>query len=689
MSREKVEDRNWDRFENLNEKQIEERTKELVASMSLREKAGLMAGDKSMLSVISMLIHYNKNPIPAGVNDDLNVPGILFADGPRGVVLNNSTCFPVSMARGATWDVELEQRIGNAIGIEAKAQGANFFGGVCINLLRHPAWGRAQETYGEDPYHLGQMGVGLLSGVQNHIMACAKHYACNSIENTRFKLNVKVDQRTLREIYLPHFKTCVENGVASIMSAYNKVNGTYCGHNPYLLRDILKDDWNFQGFVITDFVFGVRNGKKGIRAGVDIEMPYKWRMRPKKIVKWVKKGEIPEEYINDSAIRIIRQELRFAKSPDLELYNQKKVASKAHTELALEAAKKSIVLLKNKNDFLPVDKNTAKKIVVVGELADIENLGDKGSSRVYPPYVITPLQGIKEEVGDSIEVIYDEREDPDESAELVKDADAVVIVVGFTYKDEGENMTFAGGDRESLSLSPEDEKLILRLSKANDKCIVVMEGGSAIITEKWRKKVPAILMAWYPGMEGGTALADILFGNNNPSGKLPMVFPKSQDQLPFFDANTKEIEYGYYHGYRLMDKEGYEPAFPFGFGLSYTSYQYNNLEIKREEIQIGEDVEINVDLKNEGTMRGEEVIQVYVGYPESRIERPKKELKGFRRIELESNETKTVSFTVNSKELAYYNPEDHQWIVERGIHTIYVGPSSNEQDLLKKTFIIS
>ena len=355
----------------------------------------------------------------------------------------------------------------------------------------------------------------------------------------------------------------------------------------------------------------------------------------------------------------------------------------------MEAARKSIVLLKNKNDFLPLNKKKIKKIAVVGELADIENLGDKGSSRVYPPYVITPLQGIKKEVGNSVKLIFDEGGDPDDIAEIAKDADVIVIVVGFTYKDEGENMTFGGGDREFLTLSHEDEELILTLSKINENCIVVMECGSAIITERWRKHVPAILMAWYPGMEGGTALADILFGNTNPSGKLPIVFPKSLDQLPFFDANTKEIEYGYYHGYRLMDKEEYEPAFPFGFGLSYTSFHYNNLEINSEEIQAGEKVEISVDIKNEGTMRGEEIIQVYVGYPESPIDRPKKELKVFKRIELEQNKSKTISFMMDSKDLAYYNSDKKKWEVEKGTHTVYVGPSSLEQDLLKKTFIIS
>ncbi|TFF96210.1 MAG: glycosyl hydrolase [Promethearchaeota archaeon] len=689
MSRKEIKEWKWSDFGELNQNQIKKKAEQIIKVMSLEEKAWLMSGDKAILSVVPMLIHYNKNPIPAGVLGNLNIPGILFADGPRGVVLNHSTCFPVSMARGASWDVELEEKIGNVIGIEAKSQGANFFGGVCINLLRHPAWGRAQETYGEDPYHLGEMGVALMKGVQNHIMACAKHYACNSIENTRFKLNVNIDERTLREVYLPHFKKCVDQNIASIMNAYNKVNGEYCGHNEHLLREILKNEWNFQGFVITDFVYGIRNGKKAIQAGVDIEMPYKWKMRPKKIIKWVKKGDIPEEYIDDSVCRIISQEIRFAKNQNSELYNKDKIASQTHTNLALEAARKSIVLLKNSNEILPLQKNDIKKIAIIGDLANTENLGDKGSSRVYPPYVITPLQGIKNEVGDNIKVIYDEGRNPSETIDNVKDSDAIIIVVGFTHKDEGENMTFGGGDRDSLTLKPKDEKLILKLTKSFDNCIVIMEGGSAIITEKWRQRVPAIIMAWYPGMEGGTALAEIIFGNTNPSGKLPIVFPKSLDQLPYFDAKTKEIEYGYYHGYRLMEKEGYEPAFPFGFGLSYTSYKYDNLKIHNNKIHKEEDIMVSIDITNTGKIEGEEVVQLYVGYPNSTIERPKKELKGFSRIILSPQETKNISFSVKPEELAYYDSKEKKWIIEDGQYIVYVGSSSQRKDLLKQTFTIS
>lgn len=688
MSRENIKQQNWEDFADLNENEIDQKAREFLKVMSLKKKAEQMAGDDSLLHAIGMLIHYNKNPIPAGVNEELNIPGIMFTDGPRGIVLNNSTCFPVSMARGATWDIELEERIGDIIGIEAKSQGANFFGGVCINLLRHPAWGRAQETYGEDTYHLGAMGSALVRGVQKHIMACAKHYACNSMENARFRVTVEIDERTLREVYLSHFKKCVEEGVASIMNAYNRVNGKYCGHNPHLLREILKKDWGFQGFVITDFLWGIRDGKEAIKAGVDIEMPFHWKMKSKSIVKWVEKGEIAEDVIDEAVLRILSQKIKFSKKPNPELYNPKKVSSQEHIEVALDAARKSIVLLKNENNILPLDKNKIENIAIIGKLAKKENIGDKGSSRVYPQYVVTPYEGIKKEVEEKTNILYSSGKKIGDAEAIAKKADVTIIVVGYTDKDEGEYVFSKGGDRDSLRLNPDDEELIHAIAKGNRNCIVVMEGGSAIITESWREMVSGILMAWYPGMEGGTALADILFGRINPSGKLPIVFPKSQDQLPFFDKDAKEIEYGYFHGYKLMYKEGYEPAFPFGFGLSYNTYSYSNLRLDRDSIKKGESVNVNIEIKNEGEYQGEEIVQIYVGYENSSVERPIKDLKGFGRIKLEPNEKKTIQISIDSNDLAYYEVKDKQWIIEDITYNVFAGPYCKDQKLLKSSFKI-
>ncbi len=683
---------NWDELKGLSDDQIEEKAKKILSIMTLEEKLYQMAGDWTLAEGgPKMQKRYNAEPIPAGEDKKLGIPGVLFSDGPRGVVIGSSTCFPVSMARGASWDLELEEKIGDVIGIEAKVHGANYFGGVCINLLRHPAWGRAQETYGEDTYHLGAFGVALLKGVQKHIMACAKHYACNSIENTRFEVDVSIDERTLREVYLPHFKQCVDAGVASIMNAYNKVNGKYCGHNPHLLRDILKKDWNFKGFVITDFAWGIRNGALALNAGVDIEMPFEWRMAPNKMIGYMNEGRFTEELIDEGVLRILRQKLKFAHKGDPKFYSKEKIACKEHTELALEAARKSIVLLKNKNSILPLNRNEVKQIAIFGELANTPNIGDHGSSRVYPPYVITPLEGIKNIVGNTINIIFNKGEDLEIAKELANNSDVSIIVAGYTHLDEGEGSGTRDrtGDRKSLRLYEKDEKLILAVASVSENCIVALEGGGPIMIEPWKNKVSAILMSWYPGMEGGTALGEILFGDINPSAKLPAVFPKSEEQLPYFDATTTQIEYGYYHGYKLMDKEGYEPAFPFGYGLSYTTYSYDNLRIDKNSINSDGEIQVSIDVSNTGNMTGEEVVQMYVGYKNSSLDRPVKDLKGFNKILLTPGEMKTLNLNLKAKDLAYYDVDKKEWVIEKIEYIIYVGPSSRKEDLLTTTFNVS
>ncbi len=658
--------------------------------MSLDQKVRQMAGDQTLVrGGIPMLRQYNARPICAGTDPELGIPPIAFSDGPRGVVMGTSTCFPVSIARGASWDPELEERIGEAIGIEARAQGANYFGGVCINLLRHPAWGRAQETYGEDPFHLGCMGVALLTGAQKHIMACAKHYALNSIENTRMKVNVRVDERTLREIYLPHFKKCVDAGVASIMGAYNKVNGDQCCESAHLLRDILKGDWAFSGFVVSDFVYGVRIGQKAVNAGLDIEMPFRFRMTPKKMKKMVGRGLIPEALIDDAVLRILRQKLRFNRGDDPASYKLESVTSPKHILLAREAARKGIVLLKNTGPILPLNRAEVKKIAVIGKLATLPNIGDRGSSQVRPPYVVTPLEGIQRVAGGSVEVEYNRGTDPIQAIDLAKSADVVVVVAGFTQRDEGEHLAMVGGDRSSLNLRPVDEELILSIACVNPKVIVVLEGGSAIIIEKWKDAVAAILMAWYPGMEGGHAIGDVLFGDANPCGKLPCSFPKSPDQLPFFDPATKDIEYGYYHGYRLMDKKKVLPAFPFGFGLSYTTYSYKNAHITPSIVSKNGQFQVSVDVTNTGSRPGEEIVQVYIEYPKTSIDRPIKDLKGFKKVALEPGETKTCTILVPISELAYFDISRKDWVIADSDYGALVGPSSREEDLLRSKFQVT
>jgi beta-glucosidase len=629
---------------------------EAIANLTLEEKLRLLAGDLPPLEIVRMGRRYNERPYDAAAVPRLGIDGIHFTDGPRGVVLGKSTAFPVAMARGATFDPELEERIGDAIGVEARAQGANLFAGVCVNLLRHPAWGRAQETYGEDTHHLGEMGAALVRGSQRHVMACVKHFACNSIENARFKVDVRIDEADLREVYLPHFRRCVDGGVASVMSAYNKVNGEWCGHNRHLLTEILRHEWGFTGFVMSDFVLGVRGGD-AVAAGMDLEMPSRLRFR--RLDRLIEQGRLTREHVDVAVRRLLHTQVRFRDRGESARYGRDAVASHPHRALAREAAEKSIVLLRNAPPFgaaaplLPF-ADAVRRIAVIGRLASLPNTGDHGSSQVHPPTVATVLDGL-EDAGTAREVaiVAEPGDDPGRAAAAAAEADAAVVVAGYTFRDEGEYLFFlGGGDRARLGLRPEHERLIEAVAAANPRTVVVLLGGSAIVTESWREQVPAVVMAWYPGMEGGHALARILFGDVNPSGRLPCTWPRSAAQLPPFDRQASVAHYGPLHGYRLMLAERREPAFWFGHGLSYTTFEYGEPRLDGSSLVVA--------IRNAGTRAGEEVVQLYVDLALGTESREIGALRDFRRIALEPGATADVRFGL-----------------ERGWRRVHVGPSAD------------
>jgi beta-glucosidase len=701
--------------------QIEAKAHELLAQLTLDEKIAMMCGDPSFWSGRADMMGggYADHPWHAGVIPRLGIPGIRFVDGPRGVVLDGATTFPVSMARGATWDVDLEERVGDVIGTELRASGGNLFGGVCINLLRHPAWGRAQETYGEDPYHLGEMGAALTRGVQRHAMACAKHYALNSMENARFTVDVRIGPRALHEIYLAHFKRVVDEGVAAVMSAYNSVNGEWCGQNKILLTDILKKRWGFEGYVLTDFMFGMRDAEKAALAGQDLEMPFQMHYH-KDLKRLVEEGRVPQERVDDAVLRLLRQQLRLVRPGS---YDSDLVGSESHRALAREAAEKSIVLLQNDGDLLPLQG--VQRIAVIGRLADTPNTGDGGSSNTRPAYVITPLQGIQAALQSKADVLHDDGSDLERAKATAQAADAVVLVVGYTHEDEGEYIApgtmqeFAplfpppspeeepivqgfvqsmpgqqvgafppGGDRDQLALRPEDEGLIQAIAAVNPRVVVAVMGGSGVIMEAWRERVPAILMLWYPGMEGGHALADVLLGRVNPSGKLPLVIPKRAQDLPFFDKDATEIEYDLWHGYRKIERDGHTPAFPFGFGLSYTSYRYANLTLVQDRLGPSDTLRVSLDVSNIGAHVGEEVVQLYVSAIGSAVERAPKELKAFDRVALQPGETKSVPLDVPVSRLAYYDESEADFVVEPLEYELFVGAHSLDPSALKARFTV-
>lgn len=649
---------------------VEERVEDLLRRMTLEEKIEQMAGLR--MEAIDSLYHTPSNP-------RLGIPGYRMVDGPRGVRAGQATAFPVAMARGATFDPDLERRIGEAIGLETRAKGGNVLLAPVVNLLRHPRWGRAQETYGEDSHHLGVMGAAFVEGAQHHVVASVKHYAVNSIENNRFTVSVQLSERTLREVYLPHFARTVRAGVGSVMSAYNRVNGTWCSEHPHLLRNILRDEWGFDGFVESDWIFAMHHTAASANAGLDIEMPAP-RVYGERLAAAVHAGEVSEATIDAAVRRILRIQLRFGIFDGLEPVDPSVVACPEHVALAREAAAKSIVLLRNEGALLPLDRASSRRIAMVGALAATANLGDRGSSYVSPPFAVTPLDGLRAAAG-SVEIDAIAVDAPDaEALARVASADAAIVVVGLTAADEGEGQITAG-DRTRLSLSDEHERLVLAVAQANPRTVVVLEGGSAIEVERWVERVPAVLMAWYPGMAGGHAIADVLFGVVNPSGRLPVTFARSEAQLPPFVNDRDEVEYGYLHGYRLADAQGHEPRWPFGFGLSYTTFAYRRLELDADHLPADGTLVARVEVANTGARPGDEVVQLYVGCERSRVERAVRELRAFRRVHLAPGESAVVTLEVPVAELAFWDETVSAWAVEATTYRVWAGSSSRDLPL--------
>ena len=590
---------------------------------------------------------YNVRPIVMGAVDRVGLPGIRFVDGPRGCVAGGSTAFPVSMARGATWDVALEERVGDVIGREIRAHGGNFFGGVCINLPRHPAWGRAQETYGDDPYHLGEFGAALTRGTQHWVMACAKHYALNSMENARFTVDVTVDEATLHDVYLPHFRRVVDEGVAAIMGAYNSVNGDWCGQNPYLLTTVLRDLWAWDGATVTDFIWGLRDGARSLNAGMDLEEPFR-QQRAQHLRSQLDAGETTWDMVARAGVRLIAAQLRSYAGREEADPVPSLVADRSARALARTVACRAMVLLKNEpvgdGPLLPLDPASVRTIALIGRLATAPNMGDHGSSDVRPPSFVSPLEGIRAAFPEAVVRPVDE-DKVAAAVEAATGADVAIVVVGFDAKDEGEFIGLdddtvsslqplfppnpddvaallgeayregaqaesGGGDRVSLSLRPVDEDIIRAVAAANPSTVVVLVAAGAVLMERWRHDVPAVLMMWYAGMEGGHALADVLTGSHNPSGRLPFSIPESEEHLPFFDRNAKAITYDRYHGQRLLDRLGVAPAYPHGFGLSYTSFELRAATVSAVDPN-GESATVTVDVANTGQRDGGHVVQVY------------------------------------------------------------------------------
>ncbi|MBX7158847.1 MAG: glycoside hydrolase family 3 C-terminal domain-containing protein [Acidimicrobiia bacterium] len=690
----------------------------LVAQLTPEERLWCLDGDAPTWAGIAFLAEdgYHKAPFVAGEIERVGVGGIRFSDGPRGAVVGNATCFPVAMARGATWDPALEERVGDAIGAELRAAGANLTGAVCVNVLRHPAWGRAQETYGEDPHHVGELGAAFTRGLQRHVMACVKHFACNSMENARFTVDVEVDDVALHEVYLPQFKRIVDEGVAAVMSAYNSVNGDWCGQNGDLLTGVLRDEWGFGGLVISDWIFGLRDAAQSLRAGLDVEMPYRM-VRARHLPAALERGDVSWDDVDRSATRMVATLLRFDDVLSAPAAGAGVLGAPQHRELAREVAARSVVLLRNEAvdgvPVLPIDDGAS--VAVVGRLAGSVNLGDAGSSDVWDLDCATVLDGIEARWA---HVSYDDGSDPERAAAVAAGADVAVVVAGYTFLDEGEFIGtpdpalsslfpgeddpaeaerfgawlaslpetvkpprvaerpagFAvGGDRGSLRLPDEDVALVRAVAAANPRTVVVLQAGSAVVASEWVDAVPAVVQAWYGGAEAGPGLADVLAGAVNPSARLPFSVPADEADLPPFDRDATSFRYDRWHGWWHLARNATAAAFPFGFGLSYTTFALAGVEVTAA----GGAVVARGVVRNTGDRDGADVVQVYAALPDP--DAPPR-LVGFARVEVPAHEEVRFEVVVPLDRLATRDPQRRAWTPAAGRHRFTVARHASDPD---------
>ncbi len=695
---------------------------DLVAAMTDEERLWCLDGDGPTWAGLHFLGDggYHQAPFPAAVVERIGLPGVVFSDGPRGAVIGNATCFPVSMARGATWDPELEEEVGDAIGLELRASGATMTGAVCVNLLRHPAWGRAQETYGEEPHHVGAMGAAFTRGLQRHVMACVKHFACNSMENARFSVDVEVDEVALHEVYLPHFRRVVDEGVASVMSAYNAVNGEWCGQNRALLTDVLRDEWGFGGFVISDWIFGLRDAARSVAAGLDIEMPYRM-VRAQHLPDELATGDASWADVDRSVSRVIATRLRFDAVLSSEAPARSVIGAAEHRALARRVAARSVVLLRNEPvDGQPVLPLAADiRLAVIGRLGDTVNLGDGGSSDVWDLDCHTVVDGLRQA---GAPLVLDDGSDPARTARVAAEADVALVVVGYTFRDEGEYIGTTdpaltdlfpegddpaeaarfeaamaeraeraptvrpdrigeragggfsvGGDRTGLRLAEADVSLIRAVAAANPRTVVAIQAGSAVVSTEWIDAVAAVVQPWYGGCQAGPGLADVLRGQVNPSAKLPFSVPMEEDDLPAFDRDATSFRYDRWHGWRHLARTGRAAAFPFGFGLSYTTFEVADVAAERD----GDLLVVGGLVRNRGDRDGAEVVQLYAELPDP--DAPGR-LVGFVRVEVAAGGQTPFALAVPLRHLATRDPDAHTWRPPVGEHRLRVARHAEDPE---------
>jgi beta-glucosidase len=665
---------------NAQQQDISGKVDYLLSQLTLEEKASLCSGRDD----------WSTQPI-----ERLDIPWIWVSDGPHGLrraLQTNmagygdqlpATCFPTASALAATWDTNLIYKVGQALGQESQALDVNVLLGPGVNIKRSVLGGRNFEYFSEDPLLSGEMGAAFINGVQSQgVGTSLKHYAANNVETMRMWMNSDVDTRTLHEIYLTPFEIAVKKSQPwTVMACYNRVQGVYGTQSHYLLTDILKNDWGFKGIVISDW-FAVVDRVEGIKAGMHIEMPHVSNVNDSLIVEAVKNSNL-DEAVLDNLVREILTVVLKTKTLEKNDVDQNIAA---HHQLARQVSAEAATLLKNENQTLPLSKEKYKTIAIIGEFAANPRFQGNGSSEVKPTQLDDIRTLIEKEYGKEFKIIYSQgyslKDDDDfsmidDAVKAAADADIALIFAGLPQHYESE-----GIDRTHINLPPSHNQLISQIAAAQSNSVVVLTNGSAV-SMPWLSEVPAILETWLGGQAGAGGTLDVMFGTINPSGKLAETFPvKLEDTPAFFNfpGEQGQVLYGerLLVGYRHYDKRKIEPLFPFGHGLSYTTFEYKNLNITSSDFANTDEVSVSFTIKNTGDVKGKEIVQLYVTDKESTLQRPERELKKFAKVELDPNEEKQLSFTLNARDFSYYDGKRGMWIAESGEFNIAVGASSRD-----------
>ena len=657
----------------------------LLAELTLEEKASLCLGSD----------FWHTAPV-----ERLGIPAVMVTDGPHGlrkqageadhVGISGSvpaTCFPTACALASSWDPALAERIGEAIGREARGQGVAVVLGPGINIKRSPLCGRNFEYFSEDPLLSGVLGAALIDGIQGQgVGTSLKHYAVNNQETDRLRVSAEVDERTLRELYLAGFEHAVKTARPwTMMCAYNKVNGTYASEHTWLLTTVLRDEWGFDGLVVSDWG-AVHDRVAALAAGLDLEMPPNLGVSDTAIITAVRGGDLDEHVLDAAVARVLQLIDRATANPE----PPPALDADAHHALARAAAADCAVLLKNQDRLLPLRPAAGDTIAVIGEFARTPRYQGAGSSQVNPTRVDIPLEELRAGVPEGVEVAFAagyglDPSDHDqqlaaEAVALAARADVVLVFLGLAAAAESE-----GFDRPHMDLPANQTALVARLAGANPKLAVVLANGSAVRLSDWDQHAKAVLECWLPGQAAGGATADLLLGVANPSGRLAETLPLRLEDTPSylnFPGEAGQVRYGegVFVGYRGYDTLDRQVSYPFGHGLSYTSFDYadltTNVTGRHQDGDLA--VEVACRVTNTGDRRGKEVVQLYVGDPESSVARPPRELKAFAKVDLDPGQTTTVAFALTARDLSWWSTRHHDWVLEGGEFELAVGASSRD-----------